>query len=436
MILTETNNLILQVTDKIAYFLTNDIQTGKDFQAFSHITEKKLSDEEIRNRALTYLYTRKISGKSMFDYYLSKTLNLAQKEIKVIEALRDAFIGVFQITKVFKTGFELYSIINERIYNVNAVGGTMTAFRGAYQGAFLYCCLCKIDDEYYVYDTRAITASDKVGGAQRYAISRIIENPDLVYYDNNDKLKEIQAQIKTFDKNFKECFKGYEVITTNKFADNVINAFNDYCESGNDEIKKMVKKGIPQPETFEYFPTKDFNFTGEDFAKKSMAGFSAQGNEYDVGIVFVKKSGLFAIPFYGTFCKLFEVEDYKTVPHFDACVNNFLNNDKIPNVILEHVAEKYPNFMERMNAILNSNFTLDTLIRRFKPHNIDKTIISPASVLYSSNVFSQIMIKEIKKEEKEAEPKVAKVGRNDPCPCGSGKKYKKCCMPKNEEIID
>jgi SEC-C motif len=21
------------------------------------------------------------------------------------------------------------------------------------------------------------------------------------------------------------------------------------------------------------------------------------------------------------------------------------------------------------------------------------------------------------------------VGRNDPCPCGSGKKYKKCCLP-------
>lgn len=23
-----------------------------------------------------------------------------------------------------------------------------------------------------------------------------------------------------------------------------------------------------------------------------------------------------------------------------------------------------------------------------------------------------------------------KVGRNDPCPCGSGKKYKNCCMNK------
>ncbi|MCK4473968.1 preprotein translocase subunit SecA [Candidatus Parcubacteria bacterium] len=28
------------------------------------------------------------------------------------------------------------------------------------------------------------------------------------------------------------------------------------------------------------------------------------------------------------------------------------------------------------------------------------------------------------------QPGAAKVGRNDPCPCGSGKKYKKCCWPK------
>lgn len=28
-----------------------------------------------------------------------------------------------------------------------------------------------------------------------------------------------------------------------------------------------------------------------------------------------------------------------------------------------------------------------------------------------------------------------KVGRNDPCPCGSGKKYKKCCIDKENNII-
>jgi hypothetical protein len=28
--------------------------------------------------------------------------------------------------------------------------------------------------------------------------------------------------------------------------------------------------------------------------------------------------------------------------------------------------------------------------------------------------------------------KTEKTGRNEPCHCGSGKKYKKCCMPKSE----
>jgi tetratricopeptide (TPR) repeat protein len=27
---------------------------------------------------------------------------------------------------------------------------------------------------------------------------------------------------------------------------------------------------------------------------------------------------------------------------------------------------------------------------------------------------------------------VAKTGRNDPCPCGSGQKYKRCCLPRDD----
>jgi tetratricopeptide (TPR) repeat protein len=27
---------------------------------------------------------------------------------------------------------------------------------------------------------------------------------------------------------------------------------------------------------------------------------------------------------------------------------------------------------------------------------------------------------------------MAKIGRNDPCPCGSGHKYKRCCLPRDE----
>ena len=45
------------------------------------------------------------------------------------------------------------------------------------------------------------------------------------------------------------------------------------------------------------------------------------------------------------------------------------------------------------------------------------------------NIFSEEKRKELYKEQKESGTirKEKKVGRNDPCPCGSGKKYKKCC---------
>jgi tetratricopeptide (TPR) repeat protein len=29
---------------------------------------------------------------------------------------------------------------------------------------------------------------------------------------------------------------------------------------------------------------------------------------------------------------------------------------------------------------------------------------------------------------------MAKPGRNDPCPCGSGQKYKRCCLTKDQEV--
>jgi len=44
-------------------------------------------------------------------------------------------------------------------------------------------------------------------------------------------------------------------------------------------------------------------------------------------------------------------------------------------------------------------------------------------------IFPEEKRKELYKEQKQSGTvrKDKKIGRNDPCPCGSGKKYKKCC---------
>lgn len=43
-------------------------------------------------------------------------------------------------------------------------------------------------------------------------------------------------------------------------------------------------------------------------------------------------------------------------------------------------------------------------------------------------MFREAVEEDHKKERSFMPSKKVKVGRNDPCPCGSGKKYKKCCM--------
>ena len=45
------------------------------------------------------------------------------------------------------------------------------------------------------------------------------------------------------------------------------------------------------------------------------------------------------------------------------------------------------------------------------------------------NIYTEEERKNFTKEQKKSRTivKAKKIGRNDPCPCGSGKKYKKCC---------
>lgn len=46
------------------------------------------------------------------------------------------------------------------------------------------------------------------------------------------------------------------------------------------------------------------------------------------------------------------------------------------------------------------------------------------------------MVEEILKNRRKPLIKVITPSRNDLCPCGSGKKYKKCCMDINSSILN
>ncbi len=52
---------------------------------------------------------------------------------------------------------------------------------------------------------------------------------------------------------------------------------------------------------------------------------------------------------------------------------------------------------------------------------------TPAAPKTVEEVFAAMMSRQLQTPPRQAAPKHDAVGRNDPCPCGSGKKYKKCC---------
>ena len=97
-------------------------------------------------------------------------------------------------------------------------------------------------------------------------------------------------------------------------------------------------------------------------------------------------------------------------------------------------------FLDGINDSLKEQNPLETMEEDTEVNlNYDKELLyknmveAKAEWLYTlpqwDNLLTEERRKELYKEQKLSKTVVKgqKIGRNDPCPCGSGKKYKKCC---------
>ncbi|MGO5053606.1 SEC-C metal-binding domain-containing protein [Lachnospiraceae bacterium LCP25S3_G4] len=114
---------------------------------------------------------------------------------------------------------------------------------------------------------------------------------------------------------------------------------------------------------------------------------------------------------------------------------------------VKELAEKYNveiftmvGFLDGINESLKEENPIETMEEdtevslAFDKEKLYKNMVdAKADWLYElpqwNDIFTPERQKELYKEQKASGTirKEKKVGRNDPCPCGSGKKYKKCC---------
>ena len=419
MLILEDLKEINDVIKELAEFIQNDETVKPDFEEYL----KTIGNTNLQSACFTYIFERNLNNKSILTLYLENTKKVPASSKKIIKALMKSVSSIFEVKKVLQNGFELNNIINEKTYSVLSLV-KMTSFRGIGAGQYVVARIFKFEDAYYLLEISGVLPSSRRDDALRYSVAKIIQNPELVYLDNPEKQKEIEKEIKSIYKKFIDFFGTDEVVTTNRFADDLIGAFNDFAEGGE---KVDILDKIQTLDEYKFFNVNEFNNSYDNFLENSLGGFSSHKEVYDVGIIFDKELGLYAVPFFETFNKI--IENPEKIENAKACVEFFLNNDKFSANIIKRIAERHENFMDVVNNLLGTKFTFDELLEHYKSRYLENKIFSSTTVLYKSKAFSKtlgIIEEEVEKPSLERID-LSKVGRNDPCPCGSGKKFKKCC---------
>lgn len=124
-----------------------------------------------------------------------------------------------------------------------------------------------------------------------------------------------------------------------------------------------------------------------------------------------------------------------------------LNHKEVKKTTINKLAKEYNStpefvmgFIDGINDSLNNPYDLEAIDENTElvlDVDLEKLYFNmldaKADYLYNlpqwDGIFSEEKRKEIQKNYKESRivRNEEKIGRNDPCPCGSGKKYKKCC---------
>ncbi len=416
--LTITNEINETIENVYNFAKTNE-SIKKDYVEYTKTMGIYNSPEEAtKEYYIPYIFERNIPE-------LNKTPLEVFNEVcpnEISKSLTNSFTSLFKVKRVLKNGFEVYNVINEKDYTLTATS-RMTEFRGFGVGQFIVARVFNYENNFYIIELTGHLPESKKEDAMRYAMAKIIHEPYLVYEDNSQKEDEIKSNISTMYNKFLEAFKTDEIITMNKFADEIIGEFNEYVENSS---PLNIEDKIEEPKELKYFESVEFDNDYDNFVEKSLQGFSSHKKPYDVGIIYDKENGLYVVPFYKTLTKILEDNSFETVENAKDCIKYFLTSDKISDSILKRIYTKYPNFLELANKVEETNLSFDELLNKYKKMFLSHRIYSQTAILYSSSVFTSTIDSATEKEEK-SHIDYSNVGRNEPCPCGSGKKFKQCC---------
>ncbi len=362
------------------------------------------SEEELHEFTDNFVYSYRFSDElTVIDRFVFETSGLSEKERAVVLRWKDPVAGIFQVKGTLPDGFVAENLINEVEYTIKPTNIPRQLSRFALPGAFFKAKIIPASDTEYIFsgiqeflDTPESEIIKIVAGLQR-------EHPELVFRDNEERIKrgfEMQQKERGL---FIEYFGADEVLTEGRKLNELWSGFMEF---------KLKKRDKPIPEGYK-IPKLEFP---EDLLKQK-----------DVGIVFEEVTGQHYLVNYALILDIFRNPDESIIRRYEEEIMIYLEDDSISPGILRRIFFRYPQnaefiirrILKRPEFDLQRDF--DSMLDEFKPSFKGRRIYPQMLPM------SERMVKALRPEmDKENEPE-RRIGRNAPCPCGSRKKFKKCC---------
>jgi hypothetical protein len=349
-----------------------------------------------------YLY-RFSDNLTVIDRFVSETSSLSEKEKAIVLRWKDPVVGLFQVKRALPDGFVAENLINEVDYAIKPTTIPQRFEQLARPGAFFRAKIIPASDSEYIFSG----IQEFLDISEKEILKRVaqlqMKHPQFAFRDNKEKIRrgfELQKEDREL---FVEYFGSDEVLTEGGKLPELAAGFMNYRLS---KIEKPLPEGYKPPEM--------------SFPKGLL-------KSKDVGIVFDELSGQHYLVNYGIILNIFQNPDESKIERYREDILTYLKDQTISPHVLRRLLFKYPQnaafvirkILDRPEFSLEKDF--DSLMDEFKPSFRGKRIYP--YILPMSPKYVQAMRPELYQKKKD-EPKV---GRNDPCPCGSGKKYKKCC---------
>jgi len=397
-------------------------------------------------------------NQSSLDYYVENTPGLSQKQIDLINAIKENGISsIFEIRSKNKQTFTLYCLTNEKEYDKVFPPQKILFYRHVVAGEFIDGMVVKFENNYYLLDGFALN-SERVEVITRASIL-LRSKPWMLCQDNEQKCEKVNQLINKIYTKFIEVFDQDTIITMEEPGSLFVDQFLSYITTDDEEYIEDINELIELPEKYVYYDFEEMKFETEE----EFEDFYENSHKNNVGIFVDKQGGLYHVTGYGTFEKIFESSDYESMEDYESCIKDFILGREVdyPSVAILKIyneIEDKENFLKIIKDVLKmpelQDMDLLEILKIYKEYDPDKRQISALTLPLLSETLQEDEIndeiefdslfdgddeesdnedneenEEEEEEDKEKEQvKPRKIGRNEPCPCGSGKKYKKCCL--------